>query len=204
MPQSRPAPRCCTSHACGPSTTRPITARLCATRTATTSRRSATFPKAASSSAGAPRLRLPDLVRIVGQALARTGERTELGDRGVPVSDQPRVTPGRRVTIVLRRQLELQLLVALICDRDAEVAELVELGPAQSLHVLDLRAGRVEAERARLARPRCDPLRRRQRELGCRVPLPRIGGLEAHGKTVATERARRERGADRSGVDHRL
>ena len=41
-PRRRPAPRCCTRRACGRSTTRPTTARSCATRTATTSRRSAT------------------------------------------------------------------------------------------------------------------------------------------------------------------
>ena len=38
------APRCCTSRASGRSTTRPTTARSCATRTATTSRPSATRP----------------------------------------------------------------------------------------------------------------------------------------------------------------
>ena len=41
---SGPAPRSCTSHACGPSTTRPTTERSCATPTATTSRPSATRP----------------------------------------------------------------------------------------------------------------------------------------------------------------
>ena len=41
-PPWRPAPRCCTSRGCGPSTTRTTTARSCATPTATTSRPSAT------------------------------------------------------------------------------------------------------------------------------------------------------------------